>query len=357
MINAHGLTTDEMIFLEPMDVSDGRMVHGEVNTRHWRQEGTHHGCCGDRRRTCVAGYVPVVITEIEADLPLDHRIHQSPHDGEHGQRRHPFRLLQPHRTDGGRILDPAKAWFHRDRLLLIRLEHLDIRTRLGPQRGRQDRPPVRVRGRDHSRCGHAQPIADLDLGHLGLRRTASTRPLVGRPDGCHTIVERMIAPEPWPAATPALPPAFIVGDGRLSVGRTSTPAGFHALDRLGDALGLCGLGGAVGGGGLLGSLTGGPDEKTEVCQRESPLSGCHCYPAHDTAPLPAPCGFLSRPPGLFESQRPGALRLAPRLSRLPHGPGAWDQREQPHPPLQASPQGALTIGLTVGHKAAYPRQP
>ena len=276
------------------------MVHGEVDTRHGRQEGQHHGCCGECRRTLVAGYVPVVITEIAADLPWDHRLHQSPHDGEHGQRRHPFRFLQPHRTDGGRILDPATAWFHREMLRLIRLEPLDSRTRLGPQRGRQDRPPVRVRGRDHSRCGHAQPIADLDLGHLGLRRTASTRPLVGRPDGCHTIVERMIAPELWPAATPALPPACIVGDGRLSVGRTSKPAGFHALAVRGDALGLFGLGGAVGGGCLRGELTGVHDENTEVCQRESSLSVCHCDPAHDTAPRPAPWGFRSRPPRLFE---------------------------------------------------------
>jgi hypothetical protein len=60
------------------------MVHGEVDKRHWCTEGTHHGGCGDRRRTCVAGYVPVVITEREADLPLDHRRHQEPHAGEPG---------------------------------------------------------------------------------------------------------------------------------------------------------------------------------------------------------------------------------------------------------------------------------
>ena len=110
----------------------------------------------------------------------------------------------------------------------------------------------------------------------------------------------MIAPEPWPAATPALPPACIVGDGRLSVGRTSKPAGFHALDVFGDTLGLFGLGVAVGGGRLLGSLTGVHDETTEVFQRESPISVFPFYPAHDTAPMPAPWGFLSRPPRLFE---------------------------------------------------------
>jgi hypothetical protein len=206
------------------------------------------------------------------------------------------------------MLDPAKAWFHRALLRLIRLAHLDLRTRLGPPRGRQDRPPGCGLGREQRLCGQA----DLDLGHLGLRRTASARPLWGRADCGHTIVERMIAPAPWPAATPALPPAFSVGDSRLSVGRTSTPAGFHVLDGLGDARGLLGVGGAGGGGCRRGSLTGVHDETTAVFQRESPLSIVHVSPAHDTAPMPAPWGVLSRPPRRFESQRPGALLLAPR---------------------------------------------
>ena len=137
------------------------------------------------------------------------------------------------------------------------------------------------------------------------------------------------------AAPPALPAALIVGDGRLGVSRTGKPAGFYALEVLGNALGLFGLGSAVGGGRLLGSLTGVYDEKTEVFHRESPISVFHVDPAPNTAPMPAPEGFLSRPPRLFEAQRPWVLLLAPRLSLLPHRTGARDQRAQPHPLLQA----------------------
>jgi hypothetical protein len=76
-----------------------------------------------------------MLAEIEPDLPLNNRIHQQAHNGEHGQRRNPFRLLQPHWADGSRILDPAKARFSRDMLFLIRLEQLGIRTPLWSHRG------------------------------------------------------------------------------------------------------------------------------------------------------------------------------------------------------------------------------
>ena len=70
------------------------------------------------------------------------------------------------------MLDPAKARFHGDMLLLIRLEHLGIRTHLWPYSGGQDGPPVRVLGRDQGLWVHDQAIADLDLECLRLRRTA-----------------------------------------------------------------------------------------------------------------------------------------------------------------------------------------
>jgi hypothetical protein len=74
--NTHGLTNDEMILPDAMDVQDRRIVRSEVDKRHWHKEGKHYGCCGNGSQTFVAGYVPVVITEREAGLPLDHRIHQ-----------------------------------------------------------------------------------------------------------------------------------------------------------------------------------------------------------------------------------------------------------------------------------------
>ncbi len=277
------------------------MVHGEVHEHNRRKEGKHHGRRGRGRRAFVAGYLAVMIAEIESDLPVDYRLHQQPHDGEPGQRRNPFRFLQPHRADGGGILDPAKARFHGAMLFLIRLENLGIRTHRWPHSGGQDGPPVHVLGGDQGLCVHDQAIADLDLGCLGLRRTASTRPLFGGTDRFHTIVESMIAPKAWLAAPPSLTTAFIVGDGRLGVGRTGKPSGFNALDVLCNALGLVGLGGGVGHGRLLGQLAGVHDEKTELFQSESPVSVFHFHLADDTVPVPASRRLLACPARFFES--------------------------------------------------------
>ena len=126
MVNTHGLTDDPMIILDAMDLPDERIVHGEVDKRHWGKEGKHHGRCRRGRRTFIAGDVPRMIAEREADLPLDDRLHQEAHDGEHRQRRNPFRFLQPYRADRCRVLAPAKARFHRDMWLLRGLE--DLRT-------------------------------------------------------------------------------------------------------------------------------------------------------------------------------------------------------------------------------------
>jgi hypothetical protein len=76
MVNTHGLTNEEMILPEAVNVQDGHMVHGEVDQRYGRKEVTHHGCRGEGGRTFVAGYVLVMITQGEADLPLAHRLHQ-----------------------------------------------------------------------------------------------------------------------------------------------------------------------------------------------------------------------------------------------------------------------------------------
>jgi hypothetical protein len=76
MVNTHGFTNDPMIILDAMDLQDERMVHGEVDQRHWRKEGKHHGRCRRGRRTFIAGDVPIMIVEREADLPLDDRLDQ-----------------------------------------------------------------------------------------------------------------------------------------------------------------------------------------------------------------------------------------------------------------------------------------
>jgi hypothetical protein len=147
---------------------------------------------------------------------------------------------------------------------------------------------------------HDQPITDLDLGNLAFRWTASTRPLCGRTDRHHLIVERMIAPQAGLTAPPTLPTAFIVGDGSLGICRTGKPAGFHALDMLGDPLGLFGLGSRVGCRGLLGQLAGAHNEKPEIFHRVPPVSVFHLYGAEDTLPVPTTWRLLPRPAWLFE---------------------------------------------------------
>jgi hypothetical protein len=188
-------------------------------------------------------------------------------------------------------------------LLLIGPEYLDIRTHLRRQRRGQDRPPMSLLGGKQSLGVHDQTIADLDLGCRRLRWTASTRPLCGRTDRFYTIVKRMIAPEARLAAPPSLPPAFIVGNGRLGISRTGKPAGFHALDVLGDALGLPGLGAAVGRSRLLGQLAGVHDEKPEFFHSESPVSVLYFHRTDDTVPMPVPWRLLPSPTRLFEQQR------------------------------------------------------
>ena len=146
MGNTHGLTHDELSLPEAMDGQAGRMVHREVDQRHWRQEGKHHGCRGAGSQTFGAGYVPGVLTAREADLPWEHRLHQDPHHGEHGPRRTPFRCFPPPWPPGSRMLAPAHARCHRGMVLLIRLEDLGSWTRCGPPGGGQDGPPVRLLG-------------------------------------------------------------------------------------------------------------------------------------------------------------------------------------------------------------------
>jgi hypothetical protein len=250
-----------MVVLDTMDLEARAIVHRGVYEHHWCKEGKHHSGRGRGGQTFVAGDLPLMLAEVEAHLPLDHGIHQQPHDREHSQRRNPLRFLQPYRTDGGGILDPAKAWLYRDMLLLIGLEDLRIRTHFWLYRRGQDRPPVRVRGGDQDLPVYDEAIADLDLGPLGLRWTAALGPFLGDADRFYTIVEGVIAPGVRRVTPPALATAFIIGDGRLGVGRTGKPAGFHAPDVLGKTLGFLGLGCGIGFSSLGGQLARVDDEK------------------------------------------------------------------------------------------------
>src|SRR5262249_39913903 len=129
-INAHGLTDEQMMVLDALDLEASRIIHDTLHQHHRGKEGEDYGCCGRSRRAFLPRDLLVMVVERQSDLPLDHGIHQQPHHSEYGQGRNPFGFLQPHRTNGGGILDPTKARFHWDMLFLSGLEHLGIRTPL-----------------------------------------------------------------------------------------------------------------------------------------------------------------------------------------------------------------------------------
>ena len=61
----------------------------------------------------------VMRAQVQTDLPLDDCIHQQADDREHRQGGNALGFLQPHRANRCRVLDPAKARFHRGILILI----------------------------------------------------------------------------------------------------------------------------------------------------------------------------------------------------------------------------------------------
>ena len=127
-INAHGFADAQMMVLDAMDLAPCRMLHSQLPQRSRGKQGEDHGRGGRGRWPCIPGDWLIMVAEIPADLPLDHRLHEPPSHCEHGQGRHPCGLLPPHGTERSGMLAPATARCHRERLCLIRLEHLDIRT-------------------------------------------------------------------------------------------------------------------------------------------------------------------------------------------------------------------------------------
>lgn len=210
-----------------------------------------------------------------------------------GQSRHPCGLLQPHRAHRRGMLAPAQAWLHRAMLLLGGLEQRRLRTLLWRPRRGQDCPSGRVFSRDEGFCVPAPPRTDRDLGGLAWRWTASTRPLWGSPDRHPLIVERRRAPRAGRTAPPPRPTACIGIDG--GGGGPGKPAGFDALERLGDPLGLFGLGRRGDWGCLLGQLAGTHDEQPPRCHRVPPGSVCHRDEAEDPRPVPTTRRLLPRP--------------------------------------------------------------
>jgi len=98
------------------------------------------------------------------------------------------------------------------------------------------------------------------------------------------------------------------------------------------------------------------DEKAELGHVLSPVSIFHGHVASDALPVPAARWLLTRAARFFEQEGPRAVLLAPRLQLLAYRTRARDERDQAYTLLEAQPERAFTVGLTVGHNAAHSRE-
>jgi len=135
---------------------------------------------------------------------------------------------------------------------LIGLQNLGISTPLSADSRRQDEPPLLVLGPLQSRALDSQAIVDLFLKLLRFRRASPPHPFFPLLAGLNPLAEGMITPGPWPAASPPLAVAFIVGESGFRIGGTGKPSRLDASDVLGYPLGLVGLRFAIRQGCLLG---------------------------------------------------------------------------------------------------------
>src|SRR5215510_13324261 len=163
--------------------------------------------------------------EREAHLPLEDTVDQQAQHRQPRSRRDPCGLLQPHGSDGSRILEPAKTRFHGGILVLIGLENLPIRTALLAYRRSQDRPPIVLFRIGQGLNLNRQAIARLERRWGPLRWPASTGPARAAGVCYEAIADRVIPPGTWTAPAAARPPAFIRCQGRVGVGEAGKPPG------------------------------------------------------------------------------------------------------------------------------------
>src|SRR5262245_38467588 len=107
--------------------------------------------------------------QVEADLPLDNAVDQQADDGEHCQSRNPFGFLEPHGSDGRRVLDPTKTRFYSGILVLIGVENVRIATYLSAHGRGQYHPAIVLLRVGECLHVHHQAIARLKRWwvHLG----------------------------------------------------------------------------------------------------------------------------------------------------------------------------------------------
>jgi hypothetical protein len=65
-----------MMILDAMDLAASRIPHSKMHQRYRGKEGEDHGRCGRCRGAFIPGDVLRLGTEIQADLPLDDRVHE-----------------------------------------------------------------------------------------------------------------------------------------------------------------------------------------------------------------------------------------------------------------------------------------
>src|SRR5262245_59888106 len=141
----------------------------------------------------------------------------------------------------------------------------------------------------------------------------------------------MVTPRPGLAPTPPLATPFVLCNGRLCVSGTGKPLRFHVPDVLCDPLSFLGLRGGIRPRCLVSQLARVDDQKAALGHVLSPIRVLHGHAAADTVPMPVSRRLLTRTARFCEQEGQGTVLLAPRFQLLPHGTGARDQRDEPHP--------------------------
>src|SRR6516164_9409071 len=293
-----------------MDWAARSLVDVILHEHHGGKQGEHPGCRGHGGQPFSAWEVLVVLAEIPPAWPREDGVDQEANDREHGQRRHPFRLFEPHRTEGGRMLDPAKAGLPGGLLLLIGLEQLGIRTYFRRHRGGQDSPSGSVLGGHHGLWVDHQARAALTRGGLCLGRPPSARALFGNADGRHTIVPGMLTPGAGLAAAPPVAPPVVCRHGRRRVGAPGQPPGFDALAVLRAPRRLLGVGSRVCRRCQPGQLARGHAEQSERPRASWPITLFHRHMAYDTLPTPLPWRLPAGPAGSRHGSGVGKVSYA-----------------------------------------------
>jgi len=150
--------------------------------------------------------------------------------------------------------------------------------------------------------------------------------------------------------------AFIVGERGLCLGGTGNTARLDASAVLGHPLCLVALRFAIRQGGLLGQLIRVHDHKAERLQGNPPITILYLPTPHDTLPVPLAWGLLPGTARFCEQHGQGSLLWPPRFEFLAYRTGTWDQRDEPHPLLQAQSQRAFTVRFALRHHTTHPSE-